>query len=73
MEDDYLDDAAFYDGPEDDPGDAMPRVWEDPRLYERPKPVAVPSWMWTPPDAPAPPARLLTAKEFMAKYNLPRP
>lgn len=70
MEDEYLDDAEFYDGLEEaDLGDAMPRIWEDPRLHERPDPAPVPSWLWVPPDAPPPPARLLTAAEWLAKHR----
>lgn len=84
MGDDYLDDAEFYDGPDENdgrPGQAylplhLP-AWltgEPPAECVAPvSPPAVPSWLHVPTDAPPPPARLLTAAEFMAKHGLKGP
>jgi hypothetical protein len=80
MEDDYLDDAAFYDGLEEDPGtpylELTPPRWlagEPVAEFAMPAVAPVPSWLHVPADAPPPPARLLTAEEFMAKHGLTLP
>lgn len=80
MEDDYLEDAAFYDGLEDDPGtpylEITPPRWpggEPVAEVTMPTPAPVPPWLRVPPAAPPPPPRLLTPEEFMAKYGLKGP
>lgn len=66
MEDEYIEDAEFYDGLEEDPG----------RPYME---LKLPAWLTgervppAPESAPEPSQRLLTPEEFMAKHNLPRP
>ncbi len=69
MDDEYLDDAAFYDGPTGDEGKPYMRLTEPRWLREL---LAVPEPDPEPPPAPEPvwDKPLLTAEEFMAKYNL---
>ena len=77
MEDEYQDDAQFYDedaefygGLEDDPGRPYPTIYEDSGLgglgagylVARPKPAAEPE--------PERWAGLVTPEEFMRKYGL---
>lgn len=69
-DDEVFDDAAFCDGLEEDPGKPF-------------LPLNLPRWATgqaeddneeadeVPPPDPAPAPRLLTAEEFIAKYNLP--
>jgi hypothetical protein len=80
MEEDYpLDDAEFYDGPDEHdgrPGQAYRELklpnWllgESASGIAMPDslPPPVPRWMHVPEAAPPPPARLLTPEEFRAK------
>ncbi len=70
--DDFADDAEFYDGPTGDEGKpymlfAEPRWLRELLAAPEPEPVSpsAPEPVW---DKP-----LLTAEEFMAKYNLTSP
>ena len=67
--DEYPDDAQFYDGLEDHPGNPYPTIYEDAAFgglglgYLTRRSA-------TPEPEPEPPARLLTPEEFMRKYGL---
>lgn len=79
MEDEFLDDAEFYDGPDEHdgrPGQAyqelrLPRWATGERLADAAPPgqPAIPSWLHVPKDAPPPPKRLMTPEEFMASLE----